>query len=79
VNGEITSRTGILDELDLGAYQFGNVYVSEGEVTAMGLGFLSRFDIEFDFPKSQAGFKPGKRIESPFRFPCSDFPERGLS
>ena len=72
-NGEITSRTGIFDELDLGSCQFSNVYVLEGEVTAIGRGFLYGFDIELDFPKSQPEFKPGKRIESPFLFPRARF------
>ena len=37
----------------------------EGNYTACGLQFLSKFIVEFDFPKREIVFRPGKRINLP--------------
>ena len=58
-----TTRSGILDSLELGPYRFTNVSVLEMPVNLLGMRFLSRFDLELDFPNRIAQFKPGRRID----------------
>ena len=62
-----TLRSGILDSLELGPYRFTNVSVLEMPVNLLGMRFLSRFDLELDFPNRIARFKPGRRIDIPDR------------
>jgi predicted aspartyl protease len=66
--GTITKRTGVLDLIALGPYQFGNVTVVEDEeVNLIGMSFLERFQTELDFPNRQAYFRPSSRLNQPER------------
>ena len=50
------TRSGILDVIEVGPYKIQNVKVYEGAVTAIGLGFVRRFELDFDFPNRIESF-----------------------
>jgi predicted metalloprotease with PDZ domain len=63
--GVSTSQVGILDSFALGPFQWRNMKVAAAKENHIGLKFLSRFDVELDFPNRQAYFRPGRRLDEP--------------
>ena len=78
IGKEIVIRTGVLDSLEFGDYRINNVRVCEGTENSVGLNFLSRFDVEFDFPNRTAYFKPGQQVNSPDRWNRAGFGVRRI-
>ena len=64
---QVFVRTGILDSLEVGSFEFKNVAVEEADNNLMGLQFLGKFDLEMDFPNQTVFFRPGRRIDQPDR------------
>ncbi len=69
----IESKRGILDRIELGHFEVRNVRVRSGTQSVIGLGFLERFETEFDFPNRRAYFRPSKRFHLPERHNLSEF------
>ena len=65
------TRSGILDVIEVGPYKIQNVKVYEGAVTAIGLGFVRRFELDFDFPNRIVHFCPSQSYQEPERWDCS--------
>jgi hypothetical protein len=63
VGGIRVARRGILDRIEFGGRQFCNVRVNEHLRNMVGLRFLEKYDIEFDFPNQIAYFRPNGQIE----------------
>ena len=63
----VQCRSGVIECIELGPHRFFNVAVMEGTWQSVGLGFLERFDVEFDFPNAIAVFRPGRHIDAPDR------------
>lgn len=64
-------RRGCLSTLALGDTTHRRIGVCEGNQSALGLCFLSRYVVTFDFPNQQLYLKPGKRISEPDRLNMS--------
>ena len=71
VEGYIQSRRGWLDAFVLGDTTHRRVGILEGNESALGLCFLSRYVLTFDFPNRQLYLKPGKRFAQPDRLNLS--------
>jgi hypothetical protein len=71
VEGYRQSRRGWLRTLALGDATHRGIGVIEGNASALGLCFLSRYIATFDFPKQQLYLKPGKRVAEPDRLNLS--------
>jgi predicted aspartyl protease len=71
--GFANAQPGFLDHAEMGNIVLRNVVVSSGQLNLIGLQFLERFEVEFDFPNRKAYFRPGKRLQNPPRKNLSHF------
>ena len=63
--GERKCQSGTLRELNLGKFQHTNLEVQCMAVNGLGLGFLSRYLVTFDFPRQAMYLKPGRDFNRP--------------
>jgi hypothetical protein len=63
--GQVTARKGLLERFKIGDFDMRPMSVREGTINAVGLGFLSRFVVTFDFPNKIMYLKKGKRFADP--------------
>jgi hypothetical protein len=66
VAGTSTQRVSRVKSLQLGAISCTNALFGESRITSLGLGFLSRFVLTFDFPHNTLYLKKGKRFDQPY-------------
>jgi hypothetical protein len=64
---EIQSVVGRVDDLKVGENRYTGLTLdrSDGAVSLLGLGFLSRHTVTFDFPNDKLYLKKGKRYDQP--------------
>jgi hypothetical protein len=63
--GTTTQRLGRVEDLTLGEFTVTNAIVGESTGNQLGLGFLSRFVVTFDFPRNTVYLKRGKLFGIP--------------
>jgi hypothetical protein len=71
IEGHHQSRRGWLHTLALGDITHRRVGVSEGRESALGLCFLARYIVTFDFPNQRLYLRPGRRVAEPDRLNLS--------
>lgn len=59
--GVVQARSGLLLVGELGIYSHHDLLMMEGPISLLGLTYLSRYKVSFDFPKGVATFTPGGR------------------
>lgn len=59
--GVVQARSGLLLVGELGIYSHHDLLMMEGPISLLGLGYLSRYKVVFDFPRGVATFTPGGR------------------
>lgn len=59
--GIIQARSGLLLVGELGIYSHHNLLITEGPINLLGLSYLSRYKLSFDFPRGVATFTPSDR------------------
>jgi hypothetical protein len=69
--GPVRARSGLLHTAQLGKFLHRDVLVNEGPMSILGLSFLARYDITFDFPRALAYFKRGADFAAPDRLGTS--------
>ena len=65
VVGSSTSRMVRVAEIALGNFRHRRIVFSEGEANVLGLGYLSRYIVTFDFPRKRLYLKRGARFDAP--------------
>lgn len=61
--GIIRFREARIANLSIGTFQYKDLVFSESNLSHLGLGFLSRHIVTFDFPNSKVYFKKGKEFK----------------
>jgi len=61
-SGLVKSKTARIDRLSIGSFEYQDLIFSEGDVNNLGLDFLSRHLITFDFPNNKIYLKEGKEF-----------------
>lgn len=69
--GTTTNRLVQQKKTSLGDFVMADAVFSEGRHNLIGLGFLSRFKVTFDFPGQTLHLEKGKRFEDPDRWDLS--------
>jgi predicted aspartyl protease len=70
-NGTVQVQEGILDRIRLGDWEHSNVVVSRGTTfSIVGLKYLNRYTVTFDFPGRRLFLKPGKYFAEKSRRTC---------
>ena len=64
-SGEITVREGVLDEFVLGSFRHQHLFVTRSASVrgGIGMGYLSRYLVTFDFPQKKVYLKPGAAFD----------------
>lgn len=65
VKGSLVSRIGKLDGFTLGRHTHRGLYFGESERNLLGLGYLSRFVVTFDFPGGRMYLAKGRHFDRP--------------
>jgi len=60
--GTICSRQARIDKFSVGSFEYQDLIFGEGNWSSLGLSFLSRHIVTFDFPNSKVYFKKGKEF-----------------
>jgi hypothetical protein len=63
--GETKSRVGWLAELDLGKWKHRDLQIVEDNVDVLGLAYLARYQLIFDFKEEELHFIPGAHFRDP--------------
>jgi hypothetical protein len=61
-SGLVKSKAARIDSLSIGSFRYHNLIFSEGDVNNLGLNFLSRHLVTFDFPNNRIYLKKGKEF-----------------
>jgi len=70
-NGPARKKEGILDDVALGSWQHSGVVVNRGTTFSyVGLKYLNRYTVTFDFPGRRLFLKPGKYFAEKSRRTC---------
>lgn len=64
-SGTSEDHTMALDILCLGPFKHHQLYFSSSRTSILGLGYLSRYIVMFDFPNQKMYLKKGKRFDQP--------------
>lgn len=67
VDGVMARRVGILREFSLEEFRHEDQIFGDGTVNAIGLGYLSRYKVTFDFPKRRMFLEKGAQFDKHFR------------
>ncbi len=65
VKGSLVNRVGKLDGFTLGRHTHRGLYFGESERNLLGLGYLSRFVVTFDFPGGRMYLAKGRHCDRP--------------
>ena len=71
VSGELTGRKGKLDRFKIANFEHQDLGIREGTLNAVGLNYLSRYLVTFDFPNNRIHLEKGKRFDEPTSFDMS--------
>ena len=63
VRGTTVQRTGKLDHLEAGPFCHSGLVFGDAEKNKLGLGYLSRYVVTFDFAQSAIYLRPGKQFQ----------------
>src|SRR6185503_9640738 len=63
--GSFSNRTGYLSELTVLSFVHRTLRVDRDPTSAIGLRYLSRYKVRFDFPRSRVFFEPQARYSIP--------------
>jgi len=61
-SGLVKSKTARIENLSIGSFKYHDLIFSEGDVNNLGLNFLSRHLVTFDFPNNRIYLKKGKEF-----------------
>jgi hypothetical protein len=67
IHGDVPAREVQLSRTRLGAYEHQGLPFIEGQFNVLGLGYLSRYFVAFDFQNHQLMLKRGQRYDNPNR------------
>lgn len=66
-----SSRAALVSSIALGSFRHRDLLFSEGEMNILGLGYLSRYIVTFDFAGKRMYLRPGKGYSRPSRWNLS--------
>lgn len=64
-SGSLLYQTGRLDAVQVGKFRHEGVMVNSAEQNAIGLSYLARYIVTFDFPRSKMYLKKGAHFDDP--------------
>lgn len=71
INGSRTAGTARIKDIGLAEFGHHDLVFGEGARNLLGLGYLSRYIVTFDFPAGRMYLKPGLRFNEPSRYDLS--------